>query len=196
MNMVKVGDRSFNLPTDRDNYWQGRMNSDLYRLCAAMAKGMFHDARSAIDVGCYVAGLICEFDWIERRVASDIFEPIRPHWSHVTDVELVIGDAFAIAFPEPFDLVISNQTVEHLDRPAEFIAKLLNLGRGLIVSTTYEVPAGTIPGHVQDPISLEKFRGWFPCELDSWTVCHHPTNRILKHVIGVVKQSHPARTKR
>ena len=56
-------------------------------------------------------------------------------------------------FAEPFDLVISNQTVEHLDRPGEFIEKLLKLGRGLIVSTTFEVPEGTIEGHVQDPIS-------------------------------------------
>ena len=196
MNLVKVGDKYFNLPTDRKNYWQDRMNHDLYRLCAAMVRGMFGDAKSAIDVGCYVGGLICEFDWIEKRVASDIQGSIEPNWSHVTDVELVIGDAFKIDFPEKFDLVISNQTVEHLDRPAEFIEKLLKLGRGLIVSTTYEVAEGTIEGHVQDPISYEKFRSWFPCELDSWTICHHPTSRKLKHIIGVVKQSHPARAKK
>ena len=76
-----------------------------------------------------------------------------------------------------------------------FIAKLLQLGRGLIVSTTYEVAAGTIDGHVQDPISLEKFQSWFPCALDAWFICHHPTARRLRHIVGVVKQSHPARHK-
>ena len=172
------------------------MNHDLYRLCAVMARGMFGNARSAIDVGSYIGGLLCEFDWIEDRVASDINSKVAPHWSHVTDVKFVAGDAFEIEFPEPFDLVISNQTVEHLDRPAEFIEKLMSLGRGLIVSTTYEVPAGTIDGHVQDPISFEKFSSWFPCELDAWTICHHPTARHLKHIIGVVKQSHPAVVKK
>lgn len=196
MNLVKIGDREYNLPTDHKGYWKDRVNHDLYRLCAAMAKGMFYDARSAIDVGCFVGGLICEFDWIEKRVASDILGWLKPNWAHVTDVEMVVGDAFKIDFPEKFDLVISNQTVEHLDRPAEFIEKLLKLGRGLIVSTTYEVPAGTIEGHVQDPISLEKFKSWFPCELDAWLICHHPTNRKWKHIIGVVKQSHPNRIKK
>lgn len=196
MNLVNIGGRQFNLPTDINNYWTDRMNHDLYRLCAVMARAMFSDAKSAIDVGSYIGGLLCELDWIEERVASDIQSRLASNWSHVTDVKFVSGDAFEINFPQPFDLVISNQTVEHLEQPAEFIEKLLSLGRGLIVSTTYEVAAGTIDGHVQDPISFEKFRSWFPCELDTWVICHHPSARHLRHIIGVVKQSHPLRRKR
>lgn len=191
-NMIEIGGRRVVVPKDRNDYWKARREHDLYRITTCLAESMFADAKSCIDVGCYVGGLICEFDWIERRVASDI-QPLMPHWAHVRDVEFVQGDAFAIDFKEPFDLVMSQQTVEHLDRPAEFIEKLISLGRGLIVSTTYEVPPGTIEGHVQDPISLEKFKSWFPCELDAWVICHHPTSRMLKHVIGVVKRSHPAR---
>jgi SAM-dependent methyltransferase len=180
-------------PVDINNYWGDRKDHDLYRLTVALANAVFRDAESAIDVGCYTSGLICELDWIRTRVASDIKPYLQNNWTGVEGVEFVAGDAFALEFGRQFDLVISNQTVEHLDDPKGFIEKLLKLGRGLIVSTTYEVPYGTIEGHVQDPISLEKFTSWFPCPLDSWFVCHHPKSRTLKHIVGVVKQSHPSR---
>jgi SAM-dependent methyltransferase len=196
MNMSTVAISTPNrLPLDINDYWKNRSHHDLYRLTIALARAMFHDARSAIDVGCYTSGLICELDWIETRVASDLQARLATNWADVPGVRFVGGDAFTLEFPEaPFDLVISNQTIEHLHDPAGFVAKLLRLGRGLILSTTYEVEAGLIDGHVQDPISLEKFQAWFPCELDAWFICHHPTARKLRHIVGLVKQSHPART--
>lgn len=191
---VQISGASYSIPDDISDYWSGRMHHDLYRMTVALARAMFFDARSAIDVGCYTSGLICELDHVETRIASDIQASLVPKWAGVPGVSFVCGDAFTLEFPEaPFDLVISNQTVEHLDDPEGFIAKLLRLGRGLIVSTTFEVAAGTIDGHVQDPISYEKFRSWFPCELDAWFVCHHPADRRLRHIVGLVKQSHPAR---
>lgn len=180
-------------PDDRSNYWQDRKDHDLYRLTVTLARALFPTAKSAIDVGSYVAGTICELDWIPYRVANDISDYIAPNWEGVRGIEFRAGDAFKLDFREPFDLVISNQTIEHLDRPEEFVEKLLKLGRGLMISTTFEVPAGTIEGHVQDPISLEKFKSWFPCELDTWMVCHHPTGRQLKHIMAVIQYSHPNR---
>lgn len=182
------------VPDDINLYWTDRADHDLYRLTVALSKAMFFDAKSAIDVGCYTSGLICEMDWIQTRIASDIQQKLAVQWTDVPGVKFVAGNAFSLEFQEaPFDLVISSQTVEHLDDPVGFIAKLLRLGRGLIVSTTYEVEQGMIEGHIQDPISLEKFQSWFPCELDAWLICHHPTSRKLKHIVGLVKQSHPAR---
>lgn len=194
-NPVSISGRIFDLPVDHRGYWQDRLHHDLYRLTVALARGLFFDAKSAIDVGCFTSGILVELDWIERRVASDISKWIAPNWEHVEGVEFVAADAFSLQFPAPFDLVLSNQTVEHLDDPKGFIEKLLKLGRGLIVSTTYETPAGLIEGHVQDPISLDKFRSWFPCELDAWTICRHPSSPDIKHVIGVVKRFHPARVR-
>lgn len=191
MNLVDIGGKKINLPTDIRGYWQGRMHHDLYRLTVALAQGMFGHARSAIDVGCYTSGILCELDWIERRLATDLQPYLADNWKDVEGVEFIAGNAFEIDFAERFDLVLSNQTIEHLEDPRGFVEKLLKLGRGLIISTTYEVPAGTIEGHVQDPISFEKFKSWFPCELDAWLVCHHPTGRILRHIVGIVKQSHP-----
>ena len=194
--MATIGTKTHVIATDINGYWADRMQHDLYRMTVAVAQAMFPEAKSAIDVGCYTSGLICELDWITTRVASDIQTRLAANWQDVPGVRFIPGDAFTLNFPQqPFDLVISNQTVEHLDDPVGFIAKLLQLGRGLVVSTTYEVAAGTIDGHVQDPISLEKFQSWFPCELDAWFICHHPTARRLRHIVGVVKPSHPARHK-
>lgn len=192
-NPMTLAGKTIDLPLDRNDYWRNRAHHDLYRLTVAMAQGMFSDAKSAIDVGCWTSGIICEIDWVERRVASDLSNAMKEHWAHVAGVEYVQGDAFKIDFGEKFDLVLSNQTIEHVDDPKGFVEKLLSIGRGLIISTTYEVEAGRIDGHIQDPISLEKFQSWFPCELDAWFICHHPTARHIRHICGVVKQSHPAR---
>lgn len=175
-------------PEDINDYWAKRRDHDLYRLTFAMARAMFPHARSAIDVGCYTSALLCEMDWIPRRVASDMDKWLVRRWQGVEGVEFVLGDAFELDFGEPFDLVISNQTIEHVEDAKGFAEKLLTLGRGVIVSTTYETPAGLIEGHIQDPISLEKFQSWFPRPLDAWTICHHPTaGDRIKHIIGVLK---------
>lgn len=193
LNVIDIGGKAVEVPIDIKDYWLGRHRHDLYRLMPSLARGIFWDAKTAIDVGCYTSGLICEMDWIEKRVASDLNSNLVSNWAPVKDVEFVPGNAFELDFDERFDLVISNQTVEHVDNPAGFVEKLLDLGRGLIISTTYEVESGAIEGHIQDPISFEKFQSWFPCELDSWLICHHPTARSLKHIVGIVKQSHPNR---
>ncbi|MEM0929247.1 MAG: methyltransferase domain-containing protein [Pseudomonadota bacterium] len=194
-NPATFSGRTFDLPLETNNYWQRRAHHDLYRLTVALAHGLFSDAKSIIDVGCYTSGLIVELDWATRRVASDINPNISEAWAHVEGVDFVPGDAFKLDFGEPFDLVLSNQTVEHVEDARGFVEKLLSLGRGLIISTTYETAHGRIEGHIQDPISLDKFKSWFPCELDSYAICYHPTARDIGHIIGVVKQSHPNRDK-
>jgi hypothetical protein len=178
-------------PLDIKNYWKDRMHHDLYRLMVGMSQALFPQAQSAIDVGCYTSGLIVEMDWIPRRVATDLQTRLVDNWAHVDDVRFFPKNAFDLKFDEGlFDLVISNQTIEHLEDPPGFVEKLLSIGRGLILSTTYETPAGYIDGHIQDPISLEKFKSWFPVPLDCWAICYHPSGKI-GHVIGIVKKSHP-----
>jgi SAM-dependent methyltransferase len=190
MDIITFSGRTVRGPADNKNYWADRKDHDLYRLMVGICRGMFPTAGSAIDVGCYTSGLILEMDWIPRRVASDLQKNLVTNWAEVTEVEFIAGNAFGLKFESPFDLVISNQTIEHLEDPPGFVAKLLSIGRGLVISTTYETPAGMIPGHIQDPISLDKFRSWFPVPLDSWTICFHPSGKI-GHIIGVIKRSHP-----
>jgi 2-polyprenyl-3-methyl-5-hydroxy-6-metoxy-1,4-benzoquinol methylase len=177
-------------PIDIANYWTDRKHQDLYRLTVGMARAMFPAARSAIDVGCFTSALIVEMDWIPIRVASDIKEYLKANWEGVAGVDFEARNAFEIADDSLFDLVISNQTIEHLEDPKGFVEKLLSIGRGLIISTTYETPAGMIDGHIQDPISLEKFLSWFSVELDAYTICSHPSRQI-HHIIAVIASSHP-----
>ena len=194
VNMMKIAGNTMALPLDPKDYWRSRMNHDLYRLTWAIARALFPSAKSAIDVGSYTSGLIVELDWIEKRVATDLTD-LRHEWNHVADVEFLHGNAFDLAFDDLFDLVLSNQTIEHLDDPSGFVKKLLSIGRGLIISTTFETEAGLIAGHIQDPIDLEKFLGWFPCQFDSYVICEHPTaGKRLRHIIGVVKKYHPNRS--
>lgn len=187
------GEKIVDGPIDINGYWEDRMNHPLYRLMVSMTHSFFPNAKSAIDVGCYTSGLLVEMDWIKRRLATDIQKSLIPHWSNVAGVEFLAEDAFKLNTGEIFDLVISNQTIEHLADPVGFVEKLLDIGSGLIISTTYETPHGLIPGHIQDPIDMSTFRSWFPCELDSWTICHHPTNRNIKHIIAIIRDSHPNR---
>jgi 2-polyprenyl-3-methyl-5-hydroxy-6-metoxy-1,4-benzoquinol methylase len=177
-------------PIDIHNYWMIRKDLDLYKLTKSLAVTYFPNAKSAIDVGSYVGGLICDLVWIKKRVATDI-QDLQSNWNSVEDVKFMHGDAFKLSFPAKFDLVISNQTIEHLQDPKGFIDKLLSIGRGLIVTTTYNTPHGLIDGHIQDPINLEKFLSWFPCAVDAIAICSHPTNTQISFIIGVVNQSHP-----
>lgn len=181
-------------PVDINGYWAARKDHDLYRLMTSIAFSMFPHAKSAIDVGCYTSGLLVEFDWIPKRIASDKQAYLEKNWRSVENVSFVPGDAFELEFGDLFDLVISNQTIEHLGDPCGFVKKLLSIGRSLIISTTYETPAGLIEGHIQDPIDLKKFQSWFPVPLDAWCVCYHPSKKI-GHIIGVLRESHPNHTR-
>ncbi len=190
MTIQTFSGRSVEGPTDINNYWTDRREHDLYRLMVGICRGLFPNAKSAIDVGSYTSSLILEMDWIEERVATDIQKDLVKSWSGVNEVKFIPENAFNLGFERPFDLVISNQTIEHLEDPIGFVNQLLSIGRGLVISTTYETPAGRIEGHIQDPISFEKFKSWFPCPLDAWTICYHPS-RTIAHIIGVVQRSHP-----
>lgn len=178
-------------PDDIGGYWQDRMNHDLYRLMVGMTRSLFPNAGSAIDVGCYTSALIVEMDWITRRVATDLQTYLSDNWKDVDGVDFQEGNAFNLKFDQLFDLVISNQTIEHLDDSSGFVEKLLSIGKGLIISTTYETPAGLIDGHIQDPIDMQKFKSWFPVNIDSYTICQHPFNKNIRHIIAVIKNSHP-----
>lgn len=140
-------------------YWEARKGKDLYGMMRLLAKQYAPAAQSAIDVGCYVGGLICDLDWIPNRVAADI-QNWSKEWAAVDGVKFMHVDAFALV--ETYDLVVSSQTIEHVENANGFAERLCRLGRTVLISTTYKVPAGKIEGHIQDPIDLDKFVGWFP----------------------------------
>lgn len=160
-------------------YWELRKGKDLYKVLHNLARLYTADVRSAIDVGCYVGGVICDLDWIPRRVASDLNNYTK-EWADVDGVTFIHADAFTLE--ETYDLVISNQTIEHIGDAKGFAEKLCALGKTVIVSTTYLVPQGKIEGHIQDPIDLDKFLGWFPRKPKCVAIVNEPHQ---DNIIGV-----------
>ena len=151
-------------PDDRQKYWANRADALIYSYTVSMARKYCPKAESAIDVGCFVSPIICELDWIEKRFANDV-NPI-PEWNDVAGVEFIKSDFKKIDIQKltgkpKFDLVISHQTIEHIDDAQGFAQALCTAGNRVICSTSFEVKAGLVPGHVQDPIDLEKFESWF-----------------------------------
>ncbi|WP_411820404.1 methyltransferase domain-containing protein [Hyphococcus formosus] len=140
-------------------YWELRKDRNLYKTMNLMARHYAANAKSAIDVGSYIGGFICDLDWIPERLATDI-NNYEKQWSEVQGVTFKKADAFKLE--RKFDLVISNQTIEHIPDARAFAEKLCSLGPTVMVSTTYQVPHGRVEGHIHDPIDMDQFLSWFP----------------------------------
>lgn len=148
--------------SSRSKYWDMRKNSPLYHKMVEIARTEATFALTALDVGSYESPFLSRFDWIPTKIATDI-QPRPQVWNDVRGIAFIQGDFMNLQFGTTFDLVLCSQVVEHLpdEIVIRFISKMAGLSRVLIVSTSYEMPTGTIDGHVQDPISEEKFRSWF-----------------------------------
>ena len=69
-------------------------------------------------------------------------------------------DASSRASSPPFDLVLCSEVVEHVERPREFVRKLLATGKVVVLSVPYR---------------------WDACDN---TRCHHKTNQITRDKIA------------
>jgi len=148
------------LASERSEYWRKRKSAKLYTQEMELAQLHAPNALTALDVGSYESPFLSRLHWIPTKVATDIQS--RPDvWQDIRGIAFVQGDFMQLKFATIFDLVLCTQVVEHLKDPGPFVGKMASIARVLIVSTTYEMPAGTIEGHVQDPISEQTFRSWF-----------------------------------
>ena len=142
----------------------------LHRLSRTYAGGAF----SVLDVGAYDPGFITSFDWIPTKVVVDIeswddsnfVQDAAVHrrvWAQTRGVAFVVGDFTQLKWGTRFDLVFCNQVVEHLPHGVVelFVEQLMRVARVLIVTTTADLPKGTLRGHVQDPIPRSEFESWF-----------------------------------
>lgn len=155
-------------PVDDRGYWSSRKNDRIYLMTVLFSHFFCRRKRSVADVGCHCSPLVLMLPGFERRYAIDPSDISKPLWSGVDGAEYIndylrnVDIALLTGGDDKFDLIICNQVIEHLHEPASFASELCERARRLIVSTTFETPAGLIEGHVQDPISLEKFESWFP----------------------------------
>ncbi|MEA3248019.1 MAG: methyltransferase domain-containing protein [Gemmatimonadota bacterium] len=68
------------------------------------------------------------FDVTWNDLRADLEGYVRLKWERGT-VRYAPGDAFALAFPEPFDLVVTTEIIEHVAHPDEFLRKAASLTR-------------------------------------------------------------------
>ena len=154
-------------PRDHDEYWARRRNDRIYLMTLVFAHFFCRSKRTVADVGCHVSPLVLMVPGFSSRFAIDPSARAKEAWREVNGATFVNRtledvDVQALTGDDRFDLIICHQVIEHLEEPARFAALLGAKARRVILSTTFETPAGMIRGHVQDPIDLEKLESWLP----------------------------------
>ncbi|MEP7457169.1 methyltransferase domain-containing protein [Phyllobacterium sp. SB3] len=170
---------------DEAGYWSKRSNDRMYLMAVLFANFYTRRKETVADVGCHCSPLVLMLPDFKRRFAFDPSPQAAKAWADV-DGATFVNSILAPEMVRPlinddkFDLVICNQVIEHLEEPEEFATTLCNVSRKLILSTTFETEKGVIEGHVQDPISLDKFEGWFPRKMQQCFISRGPTvHKIL-----------------
>jgi hypothetical protein len=136
-------------------YWSERKHFQYYAEVVRLARLHVPAGGSVLDVGAADTEVLGQLDWFRRRVALDR-RPARPR----PGIERVVSDFLDYRPPDPFDLVLCLQVLEHLQDAEAFTRKLLRTGRLVIVSVPYLWPAGLHPNHVQDPVDEAKLCAW------------------------------------
>jgi hypothetical protein len=139
----------------QDRYWKNRKHLRYYGEVIRLAKQWAGGAKTVIDVGSGNLPLILELAWIPSKTSLDFYKVGRlPGCTNLRT------DFMAYAPPQPFDLVLCLQVLEHLEHPDSFAAKLLQTGRTVIISVPYRWPQGRSASHLHDPIDQQKLLGW------------------------------------
>jgi len=136
--------------------WERRQNLVYMHHVAAIVRFVARDAESIVDIGTAGYPYLEWFDWIPRKVSIDLKRPYRS--AHVEGIK---SDFLALSVTEKFDCALCLQTMEHVPEAERFAKKLTEIASRVIVSVPYLWAAGTVKGHVHDPVDEEKVERWF-----------------------------------
>lgn len=140
----------------RATYWEYRRELVYYHTLANFVRLLGHDAKSLIDVGSAGCAYLAWFDWIPDRTSLDLSYP-----STVPGVKRIKHDFLTWQPEQSYDLVTCSQVLEHVPDAPAFAKKLLKIGRRVLVSVPYKWPAGSVKGHIHDPVDEAKLESWF-----------------------------------
>jgi len=155
-----------------DNYWQRRMDFEYYKVVRQWIEGL-SPGESILDVGGHDTPVASwgQFEWRVNVNKGEVK-------NRVDGVNYVIQDFMEYDHGSKYSVVTCLQVMEHLqdDVVKPFAAKLLESGGTVIVSVPHEWPLGSCDAHYQDPVTEEKFRGWFDKEPSTLQVVKETSN--------------------
>lgn len=130
-------------------YWDGRKDLNYYNVVREWLEQLDH--RSIIDVGCADTPVVTWGDFHRRTAINNREFPF------LQGVECIEGDWMKL--DREADVITCLQVIEHFktDYLRGFVEKIVNSCKIAIISVPYMWPAGSCPGHHQDPVDIRKF---------------------------------------
>jgi hypothetical protein len=137
-------------------YYQRRKNHKYYKYIRILLSMLARETDSICDVGSNGVDVISYLPCREMT-SIDIANPFSSE-----KVTGIVGDFLSYPLPK-YDIITCFQVLEHIndDKVRLFAKKLIESGRIAIISVPYMWEKGYCLEHVQDPIDIEKFLGWF-----------------------------------
>ncbi len=157
---------------DKLSYWDKRKNNIYLRYVDYIMCALSDETKSIIDVGSRNCPYLDWFPWAKERVSLDLKTPYKG-----SGVRSIKTNFLTWEPDKRYDVVLCLQVLEHVPPVEEFAAKLLEIGRHVIVSVPYKWPETAMQGHVHDPIDRAKFLSWFPRRPDYMIVAREPMSR-------------------
>lgn len=139
------------------NYIVSRRDFLYYKYVRTLISICSINAKSLIDVGSGGMDVISHCKHIPHKISLDLRNPVNGE-----GIEGIKKDFFTYKVKERFDIVCCFQVIEHIQEAEKFCQKLLELSNNILVcSVPYKWKKNEVPGHVQDPIDVDKLSGWF-----------------------------------
>ncbi len=170
-------------------YWRTRFDLLYYQYVYFICRVVGREATTALDVGSRGIPTLEWVSWADERVSVDLEFPYTSE-----QVRGVKADFLSFAAERRFDLVTCLQVLEHVPDAQRFARKLLEVSRHLVVSVPHNW-RGKVPGHVHDPVDLEKLCGWMGRSPNFHIVVTEPfLNRNNERLIAYFDVEDPSRT--
>ena len=155
------------------HYYKKRKDFRYYKQIQAMlAKLTF---TSILDVGSRKSPVLDDIDPSVYKAMLDI-KPMPPQ----PNIHMITADFYTWNPDRQYDVALCLQVLEHLDRPREFVEKLFQTAKTVIISVPYKWLKGSCKYHVQDPIDEAKILSWTGREPDEK---HIITDRSRRRIL-------------
>ncbi|WP_051199159.1 hypothetical protein [Butyrivibrio hungatei] len=141
---------------NENEYYQRRKNHKYYKYIRFLLSMLARETDSICDVGSNGVDVI-SFLPCREMTSIDIANPFSSE-----KVKGIVGDFLSYPLPQ-YNIITCFQVLEHIsdEKVHVFADRLLELGDIAVISVPFMWEKGYCLEHVQDPIDIKKFLGWF-----------------------------------